>query len=312
MRPLISTVALVLLPALANADVPTCDGNDPQAAKAAMERARGLFKVAVSDDGSQSPDARRSAQEAALAAVDDACRAGDTNALWRRAIILAAMGRWVDAARSLESFDKVADLAALSTADQDKLGMLRLSTRAKVATLRIHAPVGAKISIDGVAVEADSAVIVMPGARRVLIEDGSGRHERLVTVEAGAAQDVETGEAVSDRSTLASTFEATARATARPNLLPWVIGLGAGALAMGGVGIGSALWADERARTFNAFQCASSAPAAGCGAVRSEYDAARGVEVTGFIGAGVLAVAAGVLLVLELRSHRRSMTALAW
>ncbi|MBL8678453.1 MAG: hypothetical protein JNK05_04775 [Myxococcales bacterium] len=144
-RSLASTVlaAACVLARDARADVPRCEGTDT--ATQGRARAEGLRRYRAA---TARGEINRVEMAAALEAFEAQCRAGDLTALEMRAYALAALGRQVDAAESLDAFLEARPLQTLDADARARVGAQRGAILAEVATL----------TVDGTA--TDSQVVV--------------------------------------------------------------------------------------------------------------------------------------------------------
>lgn len=136
---LTALASVALAPVVASAQiaqVPRCSGSD--AAAQARARAEGLrrYRAAVARN-----PVNRVEMAAALEAFETQCRAGDVNALEMRAYALAALGRHVEAAESLDSFLEARPLQTLDADTRARVGSQRGAILAEVATLTLEGAV---------------------------------------------------------------------------------------------------------------------------------------------------------------------------
>ncbi len=331
----------------ASADVPQCAGTDT--ATQARARSEGLRRYrAATARGS----INRVEMAAALEAFEAQCRAGDVTALEMRAYALAALGRQVDAAESLDAFLEARPLQTLDADARARVGAQRGAILAEVATL----------TVDGTL--ADSQVIVngrpfgsvprpvirlAPGAVNLQVYGGNsivlrrtfqmgpGETRREVVSSSTTPDTSTTNNATSTTATTTApdntaqtttSTDTTANATtnvatstgdpgpsdvgapveqpSRRMSLAIPIGLGAGALVVGGVAIGASLWVGGRAAELMKPECTGPAPDPACESVRSELGAATGVQITSIIVASGLAVGSIATTILWARSAPRA------
>jgi hypothetical protein len=125
------------------AEVPRCSGTDT--ATQARSRAEGLrrYRTAIARD-----PVNRVEMAAALEAFEAQCLAGDINALEMRAYALAGLGRYVDAAESLDAFLEARPLHTLDEATRERVATQFAVIQTRIATLSLEGTV------------ADSSVMV--------------------------------------------------------------------------------------------------------------------------------------------------------
>lgn len=295
-------------PALADTQVPTCKGHNPQVA--ATAKAEGLRHYRASKrEGPGDPE-----MATALGFLDAACAAGDDTALELRAYTLAAVERFVEAAQTLDAFLAAHPVDTLPLATRERIAAQQPAILTRVASLSVESPAaGARVSINHQPVG--------PAPLRA-VRLAPGRYDIEVTVEGSAPMtrtvDLPTGErtetfappvpvvlAEAKPAPLAPRQDVPVQAPARSRLRPWEIGTGIGALVLLAGGAAGAIWANERDNVYTSNNCAA-VPKVGCSTALSEYHAAQGIEVAGFIAGGVAAVASGVLFYLD---HRQQSAA---
>lgn len=118
------------------AEVPRCSGSDT--ATQARSRAEGLrrYRTAMGRD-----PVNRVEMAAALEAFESQCQAGDINALEMRAYALAALGRYVDAAESLDAFLEARPLHTLDEASRDRVATQFAVILTRISTLNLEGDV---------------------------------------------------------------------------------------------------------------------------------------------------------------------------
>jgi hypothetical protein len=293
--------------ALADAPIPACSGTQPAAA--AKARAEGLRHYRKSKRQGQT-DAEMAT---ALSFFDAACAAGDETALELRAYALAGVERFVEAAQTLDAFLAAHPLSSLSEETRARVAAQQPQILVRVASLSVVTPSpGAAVLIN------HRSVGKTPLAH---VRLAPGRYDLEVTVEGAEPITRSLDLAAGDR---AESFEppappatvpmaqasdlppaAPASPASSADLKPWWIGTAIATGVLAAAGVGGAAWASERASTYNGAHCADTS-AAGCSSTLSQYNGARGIEIGGFIGAGVAAVATGVLVFLDTRSRNAS------
>jgi hypothetical protein len=276
-------------PALAQPPVPSCKGHNPTAA--ATAKAEGIKHYRASKREGRD-DAEMAA---ALGFFEAACAAGDDTALELRAYALAGVERFVEAAQTLDVFLDGHPLEVLPAATKARVAAQQPEILARVATLSIETPTqGAKVSVN------HQVVGTTPLPRLRL---APGRYDVEVAPE---------GEPPITRSidlVVGEHTESFAPAQAKPEVVaetkppPTSGGSGIGAPVLGAaiaggafllMGVGGTVWANERAGVYNDAQCDGTSKS-GCPGALSEYNAARDIEIVGFVGAGLGLVGAGVL-----------------
>lgn len=130
------TLAASLVAQTAVAEVPRCSGSDT--ATQARSRAEGLrrYRTAMGRD-----PVNRVEMAAALEAFESQCQAGDINALEMRAYALAALGRYVDAAESLDAFLEARPLHTLDEASRDRVATQFAVILTRISTLNLEGDV---------------------------------------------------------------------------------------------------------------------------------------------------------------------------
>ncbi|MFO0558458.1 MAG: hypothetical protein U0269_10615 [Polyangiales bacterium] len=146
MRSTIAGVVAVLATVASNtaiAQAPRCSGSD--AATQARSRTEGLrrYRTAIARD-----PVNRVEMAAALEAFEAQCLAGDINALEMRAYALAGLGRYVDAAESLDAFLEARPLHTLDEGTRERVATQFAVIQTRIATLSLEGNV------------ADSSVMV--------------------------------------------------------------------------------------------------------------------------------------------------------
>ncbi len=291
-------VVLILQSAVARAEppVPICGGGDARAAAAA--RAEGIKHYRLSRrEGAKDPELL-----VALEHFDVACSAGDESVLELRAYALAALERFVEAARSLDAFLDAHALETLTPDVQERVRREQSAILARVSSLTVE------VGAPGAVVTVDQRPVGKAPIMNERLEPGS--HEIVVTPVLGAAirRTVELGSGPhTERFEIAPLVEdSTPPATAeRPAITdtphayrPWAWATGIAAVTLLGVGVGSAFWASGRSATYNSHNCANQ-PTGGCDSTLSQYHLARGMEVAGLVGGGLAAIASGILFYLD-------------
>lgn len=265
------TVAMLALVSLvsisrAEAQVPACEGDDPEAANRALaEGDRAADRAVAALQRHHAADAEVAWNEA-LAAYDRACAAGEDQAIERRAIPLFRLGRVAEAATQLDTFLADHPLDQLAPADARRIGANLRAIERRVATLVITpTPADATVSIDGVErgvgamrvrVAAETSVIVVvraPGYTRFRLAStyGVGEHEvradLLASDELAPEDDTEAGRALPQPPLMIDPAGqvpvlAVYRTPRRPRSIPgYLIGgvlssvIGAGALVIGSI-----------------------------------------------------------------------------
>ena len=304
------TVVAVLAwaaPALADAPVPSCVGHKPAAA--ATARAEGLRHYRLSKR--EGPTDAEMAT--ALGFFEAACAAGDDTVLELRAYALAGVERFVEAAETLDAFLAAHPLETLSEETRTRVASQKPQILARVASLSVETPSpGATVTVNHRVVGTTPLrpLRLAPGRYDVEVTaEGVGPTTRSLDLSAG-----EHTESFAPAPTAPPATTATLAATHAPSsssessqasLMPWAIGTGVAAVVLIGAGIGGVAWANERSNTYNAVNCANT-NATGCSSTLSQYHAARGIEIGGFVGAGAAAVASGLLFYLD---HQRAQVA---
>ena len=296
--------AFVLLLAWdANADVPKCNGNDPNAAAEGLRKGKELFNQAY-EQGISEVD-RKARLEEALAQVDAACQAGEVGGLRRRATVLAVLHRWAEAADTVDAYLAAAGGQKLEADEQEKFDAVRKQIDLHVGTVHVLAAPTAHIYLDGAVV----------GTGPMNVHAGEGAHkvgiqgtDKDVVVKLGEAQELDLRPAPTVDPTPLEKDRVVAVETPHGHYVGAIAASGVATGVFLGVGIFSALWAENRATTFNTYTCGGLNPPSGCGTVKSEFDAARGLEVGMFIGAGAAAVVTSIFLFMQLQKPQAKAT----
>jgi hypothetical protein len=295
-------------PALADAPVPTCSGHKPAAA--ATARAEGLRHYRLSKR--EGPTDAEMAT--ALGFFEAACAAGDDTALELRAYALAGVERFVEAAQTLDAFLATHPVESLSEDTRARVAAQQPEILSRVASLTVEtASPGASVTINHRVVGTTPLrqLRLAPGRYDLEVTaDGLGTKTRSVDLAAGEHTESFIPPApapVAKPAVATDAHAASASSDSSPaSLAPWALGTGIGAVVLLGAGVGGAVWANERSNTYNNANCATT-NAAGCSSTLSQYHAGRGLEVAGFIGGGLAAVASGILFYLDRqRAHASS------
>jgi hypothetical protein len=255
----------------------------------------------------------------ALGFFDAACAAGDDSALELRAYALAGMERFVEAAETLDAFLLAHPLATLPAATRTRVAAQQPAILARIASLTVETrEPGARVSVNHQAVGTTPLHVLrlLPGKYDVeVVLEGQPAVTRTLDLAAGertetfapsaSAPSVEVVRAGS--SPLTPSSSVVPGPPGKPLLSPLVIGTGAATVALLGAGVGGLVWASERNSLYASNDCAS-APRVGCSSVLSQAGDARDVEIVGFIGAGVAAIATGVLFYLDHREPHRPVS----
>jgi hypothetical protein len=293
----VAPFALVLLLGWnARADVPKCNGNDPNAAADALRRSKELFNQAF-EQGTTEMD-RKSRLEEALRQLDTACQAGELGGLRRRATVLAVLHRWVEAAETIDAYIASAGDRKLEADEQEKFDAVRKQVDLHVGTYHVLTAPNVHVYLDGAVAGTGPMNVHAPeGAHKLGIEGT----DKDVTFKLGEVQELDLRPAPAVDPTPVAKDSIIAVEAPQPHHMGAIVG---GSIATGvllGVAIGGAGWAEQRAQTFNTYQCGGPAAPPGCSSVKSEYDAARGLEVGAFIGTGIAAVVTSVFIYLQLQ-----------
>jgi hypothetical protein len=293
----------------AHAEVPSCQGSDTATQNRA--RADGLRRYRAA---TARGDINRAEMAAALESFEAQCRAGDVNALEMRAYALAALGRHVDAAESLDAFLAARPLQTLDADARARVGSQRGAILAEVGTLSVEGAVAdASIVVNGrpygsvprdtirVAPGEITLQVFAPslGAVRRVFTMGPGETRRETIDGRGATTSV-------DPTGTDPVSPVDSQAPRRPPVL--AIGLGGGALLMVGALVGTTVWHGGRVAELSKSECnppADDELTRICGAVAGERDTARALQITSGVLAGGLAVGAGVALGLWFASAPR-------
>jgi hypothetical protein len=297
--------------ARADAPIPACRGRNPAAA--ARSHAEGLKHYRASKREGRD-DAEMTA---ALGFFDAACAAGDESALELRAYALAGVERFVEAAQTLDVYLASHPLETLPPETQARIAAQRPLILARVASLTVLTDrPGAKVSIDHQAagVTPLREVRLPPGRHDVEVAGGGlGTIARVLDLGAGAHTEKfapdEPGPAAAP-APAPGVVASDAPATTTGGYRTLVIGTatGGGVFLLGG--IAGAIWASERLSYYNSNDCATMNKA-GCSSTLDQSHIARGIEITGFVGAGLGAAAAGTLLYLDYRHKHETAASVA-
>jgi len=283
-------------PGRADATVPACRGHNPAAAAAA--RTEGLKHYRASKrEGHDDAE-----MTAALGFFDAACAAGDDKALELRAYALAGVERFIEAAETLDAFLAAHPLESLPADTRARLASQQPAILSRVASLTVEtdAP-GAKVTInhEAAGVTPLHSVRLRPGRYDLEVSgEGIGTISRSLDLVPGDRTERFTPGAPPPTGAPATAPHETVRhdepAINRPSLHGWAVGtaVGAGVLLLGGVA--GAIWSEERTSYYDSNGCAT-LNKAGCSSTLTQAHAATGIAVAGFVGAGVGAIAAGVL-----------------
>jgi hypothetical protein len=288
-------------PALADTPVPLCNGHNP--AVAATAKAEGLRHYRASKrEGPGDPE-----MATALGFLDASCAAGDDTALELRAYTLAAVERFVEAAKTLDAFLAAHPLDTLPPATRERLAAQQPAILTRVASLSVESPTaGAQVFINHqlAGLTPLHSVRLAPGRYDIEVAvEGGAPMARTVDLAAGERTETFTSPVAfvpvdAKAARTAPREQAPARSPTQPSLRPWAVGTGIGALVLLVGGGAGAIWANERSSLYDTNNCAT-VPKVGCSTALSEYHAAQGIEVAGFVGGGLAAVASGLLFYLD-------------
>jgi hypothetical protein len=174
-----------LTPRLAAADVPVCNGDVTPHAHAALEQGKAHYRRGRASASSEADEMR-----AAVASFDAACAGGDANALEFRAYALFALGRYVDAAESLDAFLADHALGSLPRDVQLRVSAQQPAIVAKVAMLNVSSDAAtAQVVVAGRnlgAAPAQARVLAHTPVEIDVTAPGFEPMKRTVTLEAGA------------------------------------------------------------------------------------------------------------------------------
>jgi len=255
----------------------------------------------------------------ALGFFDAACAAGDDTSLELRAYALAGMDRFVEAAETLDAFLAAHPAATLPAATRARLGAQQPAIVARVASLTIQTPQpGAKVNVNHqpAGTTPVHSMRLAPGQYDVeVVVEGAPPMTRTLSL--GAGERTETFDptatpppvVASHEAPVAGETSATPQLAVMPSnkplLSPLVIGSGVATVVLLGAGVGGLVWAGERNGLYTSDSCVA-VPKVGCSSVLSQAQDARDVEIAGFVGAGVFAIATGVLFYLDHRTPHAS------
>ncbi len=242
----------------------------------------------------------------ALGFFEAACAAGDDTALELRAYALAGVERFVEAAQTLDAFLSAHPLPTLSEETRARVAAQQPQILARVASLSVEtASPGAMVTVNHrpAGTTPLRQLRLAPGRYDLEVTaEGVGTMTRSLDLPAGEHTESFAPATPEPAAQAATSLQASAQSppseSSRASLMPWVIGTGVAAVVLLGGGIGGVAWANQRSNTYNTAKCAET-NAAGCSSTLSQYHAARGIEIAGFVGAGVAAAASGVLFYLD-------------
>ncbi|MDP3278511.1 MAG: hypothetical protein Q8Q09_25195 [Deltaproteobacteria bacterium] len=310
------SLALSLAPSLARAELPSCNGSDTGAATRA--RAEGLRRYRTATSRAE---INRVEMAAALEAFNAQCRAGDVNALEMRAYALAALGRGIEAAESLDVFLAARPLHTLDDDARARVGAQRGAILAQVGTVAVEGdlpnsnvvvngrPYGAlpqpsiRVAPGEISVQVFAPTLGSPVVRTFRVAAGETRTE---VIEAPA-------QAATANATGTPTNTGGTNNTQPPPLVtePPVVGrpppsrgapivpivLGVSGLAVAGGFVGATLWHGNRVSEFET-QCRPTTPdiADACNAVQSEQQSALIVQIATGVVAGGLIIGSAISL----------------
>lgn len=333
---LATLTSVALAPAVASAQVPRCAGSD--AAAQSRARAEGLrrYRAAVSRN-----PVNRVEMAAALEAFESQCRAGDVNALEMRAYALAALGRHVEAAESLDGFLDARPLQTLDADTRARVGSQRGAILAEVATLTLEGSVNdSNVMVNGRGYGAlpQQTIRLAPGEvtvqvfapsigavrRQFTMGPGETRRETFEAGRATVASNEGNATAASTNTNANSGARGSSNEPERPPpvdtgqapvsapsrgapVVPIVLGVTG--LAAGGGFVGALLWHNSRVAELGKTECANPTDADivnACNAVRGERDAAFATEIATAVVGGGLLIGAGVTLGLWFANAPRS------
>lgn len=286
---------------IALADPSVARADDRSEAEARFQEGIALYKAGNID-------------EARLKLVQAYAVLGRPNILWNLAVAELYSSRPLDALRHMRKYIKLPEATAhdINLAKETFIPKLEQLT----GRIAVKAADGTALKIDDEEVGAAplaEAIDVLPG-RHVVIGRAPG-HDATVEVDVAAGQTVPAVLAEAPRKLEASPRTEPPRSMAARNVT--VIGLAAGAVVAAGVGIAFVAKAGSEesdaetiARSFanDRTACAGN-PHPDCARLRDLYDtrnADTGVAAGFFIGAGALAVAAGLTYVLWPRDAERA------
>jgi hypothetical protein len=280
--------------------VPSCKGHNPAAA--ATAKAEGLKHYRASKHEGPA-DAEMAS---ALGFFEAACAAGDDSALELRAYALAGVERFVEAAQTLDAFLAIHPLDSLPPATRARLAQQQPEILGRVVSLTIETPApGAHVTLN----HQSAGVTPLPHLRlapgRYDIEvtpEGQPAITRSLDLVAGERTETFGPPAPGPTDARVALPPPTVDTGSSPtNLHPWALGTAIGAGVLLAAGIGGAVWANERSNTYNGALCDGTSRT-GCASTLSQYYDARDLEIVGFVGAGLGAIASGVLFYLDHKS----------
>jgi hypothetical protein len=236
----------------------------------------------------------------ALAFFDAACAAGDDTVLELRAYALAGVARYVEAAETLDAFLSAHPLAGLPPDIQARVGAQEPEILARVASLSVDSdPPGAQVSVNHRAIGTAPVIHLRlePGRYDISADAGEGHtQDRTVDLPAGEShQSFQFGPPKPGPEAAAAPAPSEA---AHSSLHPWAIGTTTAAGAFLLVGIGGAIWSNERSSVYNTANCDGS-DRTGCNTTLSQFHTGRDLEIAGFVVGGLAAVAGGTLFYMD-------------
>lgn len=306
-------VALSSIAVPARAQVPACDGADPEGASEAFESGNALLTEATSEARARHRDRARELAAEALTHFDRQCELGDDSALAERGAALMLMG---EALRSAQSYD--AYLARHPLASLDARTRRRIEPNLQPGQLEIEqrGEVDAHVFVDGLdfgPVQREGAIRLPFGSYDVEVRAPDG--DVLTSMPLALSSETPVGHLTvapaeaSHGPTRIDTPPDEHRdgpddhvATSSPSTrTDYTVGYAVAGAATGvflALGIGLQLWADERAQTYNRV-CRSGGMTVGCDAVLAEYDGLFGGAIASYVLAGLGAVGLGVVIALD-------------
>lgn len=288
--------------------VPSCQGDEIEAAAAFAKQGKELFKLAV-----RTTPVDLNLAEAALRAFNQQCAAGSDWALEQRAAVLVVLKRDLEAARSLDAFLARHPLESLPADVRVRVEKNTPLVYAHVGTLEIATNVleGALAALDGgPMLPIDGRPLrAQPGHHVVRIEAPN-----FVAVES----EVELVEGLSTPLTVTLSRVVTAAppiatgmgsASERPraqrrSLRPWAFAAAGTAGAFMALGVTGAVKAFNAVDEYRSLGCANDASQAGCASAERSYEVGLNLEVVGLAMGGGFAATSALLFFMHSKRAR--------
>lgn len=321
MRPTLIVLMLVVAPLTATGQHLQCSGRDPEAAQRAQRISLSALESARAAEGAE----RERLAELSLASAREQCLMGDPGGLVRMASALHMLGRYAEAARTLDAY--LIDHPITSHVEnlQDSLRDSQASIDPLVTRILVSSSCpGTRLRVGGSVVSSDGRTHYVPRGR-VRIEvtaPGFGPVVQTINVDtpvrtlvvrdsqrtSGDSADIVLQRSESPPQLLlgaepgeTTAVPAMAPARAHP-IRPWFIGTAvlSGALAV--VGVSALAWREARATTYGELGCGPARGDEVCRSAFADIGAAMDLSIASLVLAGAAAGGAVALWYFDQRS----------